>query len=197
MEQKGSLVKSDYLRFDFSHFGKVTPEELEKVENFVNARIREQLQLEEQRNMAYQDAIDQGAIALFGEKYGDDVRAIRFGESMELCGGTHVKNTAEIWYFKIMGESSVASGIRRIEAITGKAAMEYFESQEQMLKEIRENLKNAKDPLKAVTSLQEENAALKAEVAELLSAKAKNLKTDLKAEVDNINGLNFLSKSRS
>ncbi|MEE2771407.1 MAG: alanine--tRNA ligase [Bacteroidota bacterium] len=194
VEQKGSLVKSDYLRFDFSHFGKVTPEELEKVENFVNARIREQLQLEEQRNMAFQDAIDQGAIALFGEKYGDDVRAIRFGESMELCGGTHVKNTAEIWYFKIMGESSVASGIRRIEAITGKAAMEYFESQEQILKEIRENMKNAKDPLKAVTSLQEENAALKAEVAELLSAKAKNLKTDLKAEVDNINGLNFLSK---
>ncbi len=194
VEQKGSLVKSDYLRFDFSHFGKVTAEELDKIESFVNDRIREQLKLEEQRNMAYQDALDQGAIALFGEKYGDNVRAIRFGESMELCGGTHVQNTAEIWYFKIMGESSVASGIRRIEAITGKAAMDYFESQEEILTGIRQNLKNSNDPLKAVLSLQEENAALKAEVEELLRAKAKNLKGELKGEVEHINGVNFLSK---
>lgn len=194
VEQKGSMVQSEYLRFDFSHFSKVTDEELEKVEKFVNERIKEQLKLEEQRDLKYQEAIDQGAIALFGEKYGDSVRAIRFGDSMELCGGTHVRNTADIWYFKIVGESSVASGIRRIEAITGPAALEYFENQDHILEEIKSGLKNAADPVKAVQNLQEENAELKRQVESLLKDKAKNLKSELKNEVKNIDGVNFLAK---
>ncbi|SDR76297.1 alanine--tRNA ligase [Christiangramia echinicola] len=194
VEQKGSMVQSGYLRFDFSHFSKVTSEELEKVETFVNARIRENLSLEEQRNISYQEAIDQGAIALFGEKYGDSVRAIRFGDSMELCGGIHVRNTSDIWYFKITGESAVASGIRRIEAISGEAAMEYFEEQTNILEEIKSGLKNANDPVKAINNLQDENIALKRQVESLLKDKAKNLKSELKQEVKNVNGINFLSK---
>ncbi|HKJ48858.1 MAG TPA: alanine--tRNA ligase, partial [Christiangramia sp.] len=194
VEQKGSMVQSGYLRFDFSHFSKVTSEELEKVEAFVNAKIRENLGLEEQRNISYQEAIDQGAIALFGEKYGDSVRAIRFGDSMELCGGIHVQNTSDIWYFKITGESAVASGIRRIEAITGEAAMKYFEEQTNILEEIKSGLKNANDPVKAINNLQDENIALKRQVESLLKDKAKNLKSELKQEVKNVDGVNFLSK---
>ena len=194
VEQKGSMVQSGYLRFDFSHFSKVTSEELEKVENFVNARIREQIGLNEQRNISYQEAIDQGAIALFGEKYGDSVRAIKFGDSMELCGGTHVQNTSDIWYFKITGESAVASGIRRIEAITGEAAMKYFEEQTDILEEIKSGLKNSNDPVKAISSLQEENTALKKQVESLLRDKAKNLKSEIKQEVKTVDGVNFLAK---
>ena len=194
VEQKGSMVQSGYLRFDFSHFSKVNAEDLEKVERFVNSRIREQLNLEEQRNISYQEAIDQGAIALFGEKYGDAVRAIRFGDSMELCGGIHVQNTADIWYFKITGESAVASGIRRIEAITGQAAMEFFEEQTDILDEIKNGLKNANDPVKAINTLQEENIALKKQVESLLKDKAKNLKSELRNEIREVNGVNFLAK---
>ena len=194
VEQKGSMVQSGYLRFDFSHFSKVNSEELEKVETFVNARIRENLSLEEQRNISYQEAIDQGAIALFGEKYGDSVRAIRFGDSMELCGGIHVRNTSDIWYFKITGESAVASGIRRIEAITGEAATKYFEEQTNILEEIKSGLKNANDPVKAINNLQDENIALKRQVESLLKDKAKNLKYELKQEVKTVDGVNFLSK---
>ena len=194
VEQKGSMVQSGYLRFDFSHFSKVTAVELDKVEEFVNARIREQISLNEQRDISYQEAIDQGAIALFGEKYGDSVRAIRFGESMELCGGTHVQNTSDIWYFKITGESAVASGIRRIEAITGEAAIKYFEKQTDILEEIKSGLKNANDPVKAINNLQEENAILKRQVESLLKDKAKNLKSDLKQEIKTIEGVNYLAK---
>ena len=194
VEQKGSMVQSGYLRFDFSHFSKVSEEELQEVENFVNARIKEQLDLEEQRNISYQDAIDQGAIALFGEKYGDSVRAIRFGKSMELCGGTHVKNTSDIWYFKITSESAVASGIRRIEAITGDAAIEYFEDQVSILEKIKSGLKNANDPVRSIQNIQEENAELKRQVESLLKDKAKNLKGDLKSEIKTINGVQFLAK---
>ena len=119
VEQKGSMVHSGMFRFDFSHFAKVTSEELLEVEQFVNARIQEQLPLEESRNIPKSEAVKQGALALFGEKYGDTVRAIRFGQSIELCGGTHVENTSQIWHFKITGEAAVAAGVRRIEAITG------------------------------------------------------------------------------
>ncbi|MFZ0490436.1 MAG: alanine--tRNA ligase [Salegentibacter sp.] len=194
VEQNGSMVHSGYLRFDFSHFSKVTSEELQEVENFVNTRIKEQLDLEEQRALTYQEAVDQGAIALFGEKYGDKVRAIRFGKSMELCGGTHVNNTGDIWYFKITGESAVAAGIRRIEAITGDAVKDYFAEQSEVLGEIKSSLKNANDPVKAITGLQEENAELKKQVESLLKDKAKNLKAELKNEISSIDGINFLAK---
>ncbi len=194
VEQKGSMVHSGNLRFDFSHYAKVTAEELEAVEDFVNARIREQLPLEEQRGISYDQAITEGAIALFGEKYGDTVRAIRFGESMELCGGTHVQNTSSIWHFKITSESAIAAGVRRIEAITGDAAKEYFTTQSASYNEIKSVLKNAKDPVKAITSLQEENVTLKKQIEVLLKDKAKNLKGELKSEFEEINGVKFLAK---
>ena len=194
VEQKGSMVHSGYLRFDFSHFAKVSQDELQEVENFVNARIQEQLDLEEQRGIPYDQAIGEGAIALFGEKYGDAVRTIRFGKSMELCGGTHVKNTSEIWYFKIRSEGAVAAGIRRIEAITGDAVMDYFEEQDDQIHAIKNLLNNAQEPVKAIENLQEENNALKKQLETLLHEKAKNLKGELIAEIKEVNGVKFLAR---
>lgn len=194
VEQKGSLVSPNYLRFDFSHFSKVTDEELKQVEDFVNRRIQEHIPLVERRSIPFQQAIEEGAMALFGEKYGDTVRAIKFGDSMELCGGIHVRNTADIWYFKIVSESAVAAGIRRIEAITNEAVKEYFAKQEKALEEIKEILKNPQDTIKAVVSLQDENAKLKKQLEQLLKDKAKNLKGDLAKEVQEINGVQFLAK---
>ncbi len=192
--QKGSMVHSRNLRFDFSHFAKMTDEELKQVEDFVNARIREGIALEERRNIPYQQAIDEGAIALFGEKYGDAVRAIKFGKSMELCGGTHVPNTNDIWHFIITSEGAVASGIRRIEAITGDAAKQYFIDRSESFASLQKALNNAQDPVKAVASLQEENNNLQKQIQHLLKDKAKNLKSELKAEIELINGVNFLAK---
>ncbi|MGV3461213.1 MAG: alanine--tRNA ligase [Flavobacterium sp.] len=194
VEQKGSLVSPNYLRFDFSHFSKVTDEQLREVEHFVNARIQEHLPLIERRNIPFAQAVEEGAMALFGEKYGDNVRAIKFGESMELCGGIHVRNTADIWYFKIVSESAVAAGIRRIEAITNEAVKSYFSQQEKALAEIKEALKNPQDTIKAVVSLQDENTKLKKQLEGLLRDKAKNLKGDLAKEVKVINGVQFLAK---
>ncbi len=194
VEQKGSLVSPEYLRFDFSHFGRVSPDELKQVEDFVNERIEENLPLEEHRNISYDHAINEGAIALFGEKYGDSVRMIRFGESAELCGGTHVANTGNIWYFKIISESSVASGIRRIEAISGQAAKDFFQEQTETMEELKALLKNPKELSKSILSLQEENAALKKEVENLQKAKAKNLKRELQNEIEEVNGIQFLVK---
>lgn len=194
VEQKGSLVAPNYLRFDFSHFSKVSDEELQKVEDFVNQRIDEQLPLIEKRSIPFQQAVDEGAMALFGEKYGDNVRAIRFGESIELCGGTHVKDTGDIWHFKITSEGAVAAGIRRIEAISGNGVKQYFANEENTLKEIKQSLKNPQDILKSVISLQEENAKLKKQIEQLLKDKAKNLKEELSSEIEEINGVNFLAK---
>ena len=194
VEQKGSMVHSGSLRFDFSHFSKLTDEELLEVQDFVNARIKEELPLEEKRNIPYQQAIDQGAIALFGEKYGDAVRAIKFGNSMELCGGTHVSNTSSIWHFIITSEGAVASGIRRIEAITGDAAKQYYIDRSNAFTALQKSLNNAQDPVKAVTSMQEQNSALQKQVAQLLKEKAKNIKGDLKNEVVELNGVHFLTK---
>lgn len=194
VEQKGSLVSPGYLRFDFSHFAKVTDEELKQVEDFVNARIQEHLPLIERRNIPFKQAVEEGAMALFGEKYGDNVRAIKFGESMELCGGIHVRNTADIWYFKIVSEGAVAAGIRRIEAITNEAVKAYFDTQEKELEEINATLKNPQDTLKAVISLQDENAKLKKQLEALLRDKAKNLKGELATELKEINGVQFLAK---
>ncbi len=194
VEQKGSAVHSKYLRFDFSHFSKVTTEELQEVENFVNARIAGKLPLQEQRNIPMDKAIDEGAMALFGEKYGDTVRTIRFGQSIELCGGTHVKNTGDIWYFKIVSEGAVAAGIRRIEAITNDAMKNYFEEGYQVLTDIKSMLNNTKEPVKALQSLQDENSNLKKQIEQLLKDKAKNLKGELKNELTEINGITFLAK---
>ncbi len=193
VEQKGSLVNPNYLRFDFSHFSKVDNDQLEAVEEFVNARIRENLPLQEQRNIPMQKAIDEGAVALFGEKYGDSVRTIRFGKSMELCGGTHVQQTGDIWYFKIKSEGAVAAGIRRIEAITNVAVGDYFEDVERNYDAVKQLLKNPKDVTKSVSSLQDENAALKKQIEQLLKDKAKNMKGDLKNQLQEVNGVQFLA----
>ncbi len=194
VEQKGSAVHAKSLRFDFSHFAKLTDTELQAVEHFVNARIAGQLPLEENRNLPMEKALEQGAMALFGEKYGDAVRTVRFGKSIELCGGTHVKNTGDIWYFKIRSEGAVAAGIRRIEAITSDAVREFYEDNDRKLSEIKQKLNHPQDPIKAVESLQEENARLKKEVENLLKDKAKNLKGELQNELEDINGIQFLAK---
>ncbi len=193
VEQKGSLVNPNYLRFDFSHFSKMTEEELQAVEDFVNARIQEQLPLIERRSIPIQQALDEGAMALFGEKYGDNVRAIKFGESMELCGGIHVKNTAEIWHFKIVSEGAVAAGIRRIEAITSDAVKAHFASYETTLNEIKGALKNPQDILKAVHNLQDENAKLSKQIEALVKDKVKHLKASLASQIQEVNGVQFLA----
>jgi alanyl-tRNA synthetase len=194
VEQKGSAVHSKYLRFDFSHFSKLTVEELRDVENFVNARIDGKLPLQEKRNIPMKQAISEGAMALFGEKYGDTVRAVRFGKSIELCGGTHVKNTADIWHFKIVSEGAVAAGIRRIEAITNDAVKDFYFENNRAYFEMKDLLNNAKEPVKALQNLQAENADLKKQIESLLKDKAKNIKGDLKNELTEINGVQFLAK---
>ncbi len=193
VEQKGSAVHSKYLRFDFSHFSKMTVEELRDVENFVNARIEGKLPLQEKRNTPVKEAMEEGAMALFGEKYGDTVRSIRFGNSIELCGGTHVQNTADIWHFKIKSEGAVAAGIRRIEAITADATKEFYFENNRAYYEMRDVLKNPKDPIKAIQSLQQENDALRKQMDTLLKEKAKGLKSVLKKELKEINGTQFLA----
>jgi len=194
VEQKGSAVHSKYLRFDFSHFSKLTVEELRDIENFVNRRIEGKLPLEEKRNIPKEEAIAEGAMSLFGEKYGDTVRAIRFGQSIELCGGTHVKNTSDIWHFKIVSEGAVASGIRRIEAITNDAVKDFYFENNRAYFEMRDLLNNAKEPVKALQNLQEENTTLKKQIETLLKDKAKNIKGELKNELTEINGIQFLAK---
>ena len=197
VEQKGSMVHSGMFRFDFSHFTKVTTEELDQVEQFVNARIQEELPLEESRNIPKEEAVKQGALALFGEKYGDTVRAIRFGQSIELCGGTHVANTSQIWHFKITGESAVAAGIRRIEAITADAVKTYFEEQNNKLNAIQELLNRPQDVVNSIQQLQIENAQLKKEVIELNKLKTQIVKKELEAELKEKEGLQFLAREVS
>jgi len=194
VEQKGSLVNPNYLRFDFSHFAKVSDEELRQVEASVNQQIEAQLQLIEHRNIPIKEALDKGAMALFGEKYGDNVRMIEFGDSKELCGGIHVKNTADIWHFKIVSEGAVAAGIRRIEAITGDAVKDFYKNQEGTLAEIKEVLKNPQDVLKSVASLQDDNAKLKKQLEQLVKEKIEGLKNTLINDFQEINGIQFLAK---
>jgi len=194
VEQKGSAVHSKNLRFDFSHFAKLTVDELREVEDFVNARIDSKIQLQEFRNIPMETALEKGAMALFGEKYGDTVRAIQFGQSVELCGGCHVQNTSDIWHFKITSESAIAAGIRRIEAITGDATKDFYFENNRVFYEIKDILKNPKNPQKAIIDLQEENSSLKKQIEALLKDKAKNLKGDLVKEVEQINDINFLAK---
>ncbi len=176
VEQKGSLVGPDYLRFDFSHFQKVSPEELRQVERIVNARIRENISLQEHRNIPIKEAKELGAIALFGEKYGDRVRVVEFGDSIEFCGGCHVRATGEIGLFKIVSESSVAAGIRRIEALTGEAAERTMEQMEDTLAKVR-LLFGTKDIQAAVEKVIRDNATLRKQAEDHLKetlAKAKD-----------------------
>ena len=191
--QKGSMVHSGYLRFDFSHFSKLTDEELQQVEDYVNARIRDGLPLEEFREISYDQAIEMGAMALFGEKYGDQVRMIKFGKSQELCGGTHVPNTSDIWHFIITGESAVASGIRRIEAITGHASKAYFEERTESFKQVQRLLNQAQDPIAAIEKLQHEVSMLNKQNQQLIREKANNLALQLRERAEVINGIRFIS----
>ncbi|PWN69067.1 alanine--tRNA ligase [Chryseobacterium phosphatilyticum] len=172
VEQKGSYVGPDYLRFDFSHFNKITEEDLALIEDKVNKKIKASIALQEFRSIPIQEALEKGAMALFGEKYGDSVRMIQFGSSKELCGGTHVKNTSEIGHFKITSEGSAAAGIRRIEAISGDKSEEYFSNLEKQIIELSQLLKS-KDVVRSIEKLIEENTSLKAEVDALKKEKAK------------------------
>ena len=196
VNQKGSLVNADYLRFDFSHFSKVTDDELAQIELIVNEKIRENIGLKEERSVAYAEAITSGVTALFGEKYGEYVRVITFDDdfSKELCGGTHVKATGQIAFFKITGESAVAAGVRRIEAITGIGVEKYIHEQTVLVQQLKELLKNPKDIAKSIESLLEENTRLKKEIEKSVLEKASGLKTELAAKAENINGINFIAQ---
>ncbi|SNR62713.1 alanyl-tRNA synthetase [Lutibacter agarilyticus] len=194
VEQKGSAVHSKHLRFDFSHFSKLSVDELTAVEDFVNARIENKLPLQEFRNIPMETALEKGAMALFGEKYGDTVRAIQYGQSVELCGGTHVQNTGDIWYFRIQTESAIASGIRRIEAITGDAMKTEFSENNRTLFQIKELVKNSKNPAEQVLNLIEDNTKLKKQIDQLLKEKAKSAAAGLVNETELINGIHFLAK---
>ncbi|RZK17820.1 MAG: alanine--tRNA ligase [Pedobacter sp.] len=196
VNQKGSLVNADYLRFDFSHFAKVTDEELAQIEVIVNQKIRQNIKLKEQRNVPYQDAIESGVTALFGEKYGDFVRMITFDDhfSKELCGGTHVKATGQIGSFKIISESAVAAGVRRIEAITADKAEQYFLDQRKELGHLKTLLNGSKDLSASVQALLDENAKLKKEIEKSTLERVSNLKHEIVHHVRGINGVNLIAK---
>jgi alanyl-tRNA synthetase len=191
VEQKGSLVNPDRLRFDFSHFQKLTDEEIRLVERSVNKQIRENNARDEKRAITMDEAKAMGAMALFGEKYGDKVRVIRFGQSAELCGGTHVHSTGEIGFFKIISEGAIAAGIRRIEAITGEAAELFVDEEITTLAEIRNLLKAPKEIIKTVTGLQEELSQLRKQLQEAARDKARALKGELDTLLEDVNGIKF------
>jgi alanyl-tRNA synthetase len=194
VQQKGSLVNEKVLRFDFSHFAKMTDEEILSVERIVNTKVRENIKLDEKRNVPIEDAKKLGAMALFGEKYGDFVRVITFDKdySVELCGGTHVPATGQIGQFKIIAESSVAAGVRRIEAISADRAEQYMEEQNRVLKEINELLNNPKDPIKALEGLVKEKQELTKTLDAINQEKSKDQKGILQKAVEQINGYNIL-----
>lgn len=194
VQQKGSLVNEELLRFDFSHFSKMTEEEIARVESIVNAKIRENIALYEQRNVPIAEAKKQGATALFGEKYGDFVRVITFDPqfSVELCGGTHVSATGVIGLFKIVSESSIAAGVRRIEAITAKTAEDFVNSQLELIKEIGEMLKSPRDLKKSVETLVQERNELKKEIEFLHAQQAAAIKQQLIAAKEQRNGFNLI-----
>ena len=190
VEQKGSLVNEKVLRFDFSHFQKMSDEEIAKVEQIVNSMIRENIALDEKRNVPIATAKEMGAMALFGEKYGEEVRVIKFGDSVELCGGTHVSATGNIGYFKIVSEGSVAAGVRRIEAITGTRAEQFVDEHVSLLNEIKSILKSPKDLKASIKQLVEEKNQLEKEIQQLHAGKAKDVKKDLLAAKVESNGYN-------
>jgi len=195
VDQKGSLVSPDILRFDVSHFAKITPEEQKQVEDIVNAKIRENIVLKEERQVPYQEAIATGVRALFGEKYGDYVRVITFDDvfSKELCGGTHVRSTGQIGFFKIISESAVAAGVRRIEAITGSKAAAVIREQFELVDKMRELMNNPKDFVSTVEKVLNENHELKKAMENHIREKSLQMKKELEAKVEQVDGVNFLS----
>ncbi len=193
VEQKGSRVGSENFRFDFSHFSKLDQSDIKSVENFVNSRIENSIDLVEERNVPLKKAKENGAIGLFGEKYGDTVRTIKFGASYELCGGTHVNNTSELWQFKIISEGAIASGIRRIEAITNESVKNYYNSKINEYDKIKDILKNPKSLYESVKSLTVENSVLKKEIDTLNNEKVFSVKKDIITKLENISGLNVIT----
>ena len=196
IEQKGSFVGPDYFRFDFSHFAKVTDEELRQVEHRVNQLIRADYPLEEKRDATMDEAKAMGAIALFGEKYGDKVRVIKFGDSIELCGGTHAKSTGRIGFFKIVSESAIAAGVRRIEAVTGEAAENILDTLTDTLKGIRTMFNNAPDVAAAVAKLISENSDAKKKIEEYAKEKAASFAKVISGNAEEINGIKVVKFSR-
>ena len=192
VEQKGSLVTPDGLRFDFSHFQKVTDEELRQVERLVNAKIREDLPLQEHRDLPIEEAKKLGAIALFGEKYGDKVRVVQFGQSIEFCGGVHAASTGRIGMFKIVSESSIAAGVRRIEALTGSAVEEMLYSYQDSMNNLKALLPGTSVEASVKKAL-DENSALKKQVEEFMKQKTAQLKDDLIKQSKDINGIKVIS----
>ena len=193
VEQKGSLVTPDAIRFDFSHFQKVTDEEIEQVERIVNARIRENIPLTDHRNIPIEEAKQLGAIALFGEKYGDHVRVVQFGTSIEFCGGTHVAATGKIGMVKIISESSVAAGVRRIEAITGEALEEHLYKAQNLMKEIHALFNNVPNLKATIVKSIAENAELKKEIEEYAKEKAQSMKNELLKDIKERKGMRYIS----
>jgi len=196
VEQKGSLVDENRLRFDFSHFSKMTDEEILQIEHIVNEKIRENIPITEYRDISLNSAKEMGAMALFGEKYGEEVRVIAFDEdySVELCGGTHVPATGQIGMFKIISEGAIAAGVRRVEAITARETEKYVENQEAVIKALKEVFKNQKDLVKGAQILVEQNNDLKKQIEILNREKAGNVGEELKKEIEPINGVNFVSR---
>ena len=192
VEQKGSLVTPDSLRFDFSHFQKVTPEQLREVEHLVNAKIRANIPLTEYRNLPIEKAKELGAIALFGEKYGDEVRVVQFGSSIEFCGGTHVSATGKIGMVKIISESSVAAGVRRIEAVTGAKVEEMLDSIQNTLDDLRALFNNAPDLKAAIRKYIDENAGLKKQVEAFMKEKEADIKAKLIESAKEIHGVKVI-----
>ena len=192
VEQKGSLVSPDSLRFDFSHFQKVTDEEIRQVEHLVNAKIRENIALQEYRNLPIEKAKELGAIALFGEKYGDEVRVIQFGNSIEFCGGTHVSSTGKIGMVRIISESSVAAGVRRIEAITGERVEMMIDKFQDTMADLKALFNNVPDLKSAIRKAIEENAGLKKQVEEFMKEKAASLKNELIANAKEMGGVKVI-----
>lgn len=191
VEQKGSYVSPQVLRFDFSHFQKMTDEEIRKIEKFVTAKIRENIALVENRHVPIAEAKAMGAMALFGEKYGDDVRIVRFGDSVELCGGTHISSTGRIGSFRIINESSIAAGIRRVEAITAEACEEYFYTQQDVLTEMKLIFNNAPNLVQTIRKFIEENTEMKKQMEEYVKEKTVQIKEKVIAQKQDINGMSL------